>query len=210
MSSPRFIVFKLKDLKIPILILLIALVLFLFLLFKNKSAAQTFAPSDTYQDGKYIAGILLSDADMDLVVEVKDRQIASVSLEGLDESASTLYKDLVSGIDYVNTYVTATQSLELPLNANTTAAANMLMDAVKVALLNEEGTQISSTYEKINLTTNNDSADIWVDEFDPNSATETTDENLTTPVTDSEVTDSATEPVASEAPSVLEENISEN
>jgi len=151
MSSPKFMVFKLKDLRIPIIILLIAVAVFVFLLFRNKTATQTFAPSDTYQDGKYIAGISLSDAQMDLIVEIKDSKIASVSLDGLDEKTSTLYKDLASGIDYVNTYVTATQSLELPQNTNISPATTMLMDAVKVALSNDKNAQVTSTYEKLNL-----------------------------------------------------------
>ena len=152
MSNPKFMVFRLKDLKIPLIILLIAAALFVFLLFKNKNATQTFAPSDTYQDGKYIAGISLSDAEMDLIVEVEGSKITSVSLEGLDEKTSALYKDLAYGIDYVNTYVTATQSLELPEATNTSAATHMLMDAVKVALSNEKNAQISSTYESLDLT----------------------------------------------------------
>lgn len=156
MSNPKFMVFKLKDLRIPLMIVLIAVALFMFLLFKNKNATQTFSPSDTYQDGKYIAGISLSQAEMDLVVEVYDSKITSISLAGLDEKTSTLYKDLVYGIDYVNTYVTATQSLELPVNTSASAATHMLMDAVKVALSDDEGTQITSTYEKLNLPLNSE------------------------------------------------------
>lgn len=151
MASPKFLVFKLKDLRIPALILLVVVALFIFLIFKNKTT-QTFAPSDGYQDGKYIAGITLSDADMDLVVEVQGNSIISVSLSGLDESSSSLYKDLISGINYINTYVTATQSLELPQNGNTTTATMLLMDAVKVALSDDANTSISTTYEKVNLT----------------------------------------------------------
>lgn len=151
MASPKFFVFKLKDLRIPALILLVVVALFIFLIFKNKTT-QTFAPSDGYQDGKYIAGITLSDADMDLVVEVQDSSIVSVSLSGLDESSSKLYKDLISGVDYINTYVVATQSLELPQNGNTTTATMLLMDAVKVALSDDANASISTTYEKVNLT----------------------------------------------------------
>jgi len=151
MSSPKFLVFKLKDLRIPALILLVVVALFIFLIFKNKTT-QTFAPSDGYQDGKYIAGITLSDADMDLVVEVQESSIVSISLSGLDESSSKLYKDLISGVDYINTYVIATQSLELPQNGNTTTATMLLMDAVKVALSDDANTSISTTYEKVNLT----------------------------------------------------------
>lgn len=154
MASPKFLVFKLKDLRIPALILLVVVALFIFLIFKNKTT-QTFAPSDGYQDGKYIAGITLSDADMDLVVEVQDSSIASVSLSGLDESSSVLYKDLISGVNYINTYVVATQSLQLPQNGNTTTATMLLMDAVKVALSDDANASISTTYEKINLTPSN-------------------------------------------------------
>ena len=59
MSSPKFLVFKLKDLRIPALVLLIVIALFVFLLFKNKSA-QTFSPSSGYVDGKYIAYQMLT------------------------------------------------------------------------------------------------------------------------------------------------------
>lgn len=176
MSSPKFMVFKLRDLKIPLLILLIAVLLFVFLTFRNKSAAQTFAPFESYQDGKYIAGISLSDADMDLIVDVQDNTITSVSLSGLDESSSALYTDLVASLDYVNTYVTSTQSLELPETNYVTATTQMLMDAVKVALSTDENTEISSTYQKIDLTntdltnTNALEDDIWVNEFEDDEA----------------------------------------
>lgn len=176
MSSPKFLVFKLKDLRIPALILLIVVALFILLIFKNKTA-QTFASANGYEDGKYIAGITLSDADMDLVVEVKDSNIVSISLSGLDETSSSLYKDLLSGVEYINTYVTATQSLELPKNGNTTTATMLLMDAVKVALSDDANASLSTTYEKVNLTptesvsaSSNDTSlenadDIFVDEF---------------------------------------------
>ena len=197
MASPKFLVFKLKDLRIPALILLVVVALFIFLIFKNKTT-QTFAPSDGYQNGKYIAGITLSDADMDLVVEVQDSSIVSISLSGLDESSSTLYKDLISGVDYINTYVTATQSLELPQNGNTTTATMLLMDAIKVALSDDANASISTTYEKVNLTPSDtltseanvemntdttsldastDVDDIFVDEFeDLDTSTETNTE----------------------------------
>lgn len=179
MSNPKFLVFKLKDLKIPVLIILVAILLLIFLLFRNKASAQTFAPSDTYQDGQYIAGISLSDTTMDLVVQVTDGQITSVSLNGLSNDSTSLYDDLITSIDYVNTYVTATQSIELPANATTSPATNMLMDAVKVALSDEANAQVLSTYEKLDVSGQDD---IFVDEFSDedytqNTEPETTDSN---------------------------------
>lgn len=203
MSNPKFLVFKLKDLRIPALILLIVVALFIFFIFQNKTTT-TFSPSNGYGDGKYIAGITLSDADMDLVVEVKDNNIVSISLSGLDETSSTLYKDLVSSIDYINTYVTATQSLELPQNGDTTTATMLLMDAVKVALSTDANASLQTTYEKVNLTPNesaetdslaadpsttdieasnstDDASEVFVDEFQeedfPTSIEDTTLEN---------------------------------
>lgn len=174
MSSPKFLVFKLKDLRIPALILLIGVALLIFFMFKGKTT-PTFSPSTGYQDGKYIAGITLSDAEMDIVVEVMNNHITSISLSGLDETSSTLYSDLVSSVDYINTYVTATQSLELPADGQTTTATMLLMDAVKVALSDDVNTSISTTYQKVELTQaetpiqNADAMDpeneVFVDEF---------------------------------------------
>ncbi|WP_070000875.1 hypothetical protein [Cellulosilyticum sp. I15G10I2] len=208
MSNPKFMVFKLKDLKIPLIIFLIAIALFMFLLFKNKDATQTFAPSDTYQDGKYIAGISLSDAEMDLIVEVQDSKIASIALKGLDEKTSMLYKDLTYGIDYVNTYVTATQSLELPLNTKASAATHLLMDAIKVALSDDEHTQITSTYEKLNLTNTEATANTSLDLLNADTANEQVDaDSAKTQVQDAAEDNAAIE--ASEHTSIIEEEVIE-
>lgn len=174
MSSPKFLVFKLKDLRIPALIILIGVALFIFLMFRNKTT-PTFKPSTGYEDGKYIAGITLSDAEMDVIVEVTNNNITSISLAGLDETSSTLYSDLISSVDYINTYVTATQSLELPANSNTSTATMLLMDAVKIALSDDQTASVTNTYEKVELsatesisneiTSDNTADEVFVDEF---------------------------------------------
>lgn len=197
MSNPKFFVFKLKDLKIPILIILVAILLLIFLLFRNKASAQTFAPSDTYQDGKYIAGISLADTTLDLIVQVTDGQITSVSLNGLADSSTSLYDELVSGIEYVNTYVTATQALELPANATTSPATNMLMDAVKVALSDDANAQVLSTYEKLDITNQDD---IFVDEFSEEDYTQYTDPTTT----NSNLTENETAEVTNVTPDLNE------
>ncbi|WP_054738985.1 hypothetical protein [Cellulosilyticum ruminicola] len=218
MSNPKFLVFKLKDLKIPVLIILVAILLLIFLLFRNKASAQTFAPADTYQDGQYIAGISLSDTTMDLVVQVTDGQITSVSLTDLSNDSTSLYDDLVASIDYVNTYVTATQSTELPANATTSPATNMLMDAVKVALSDDANAQVLSTYEKLDISNQDD---IFVDEFSDEDYTQNTESNSAdsstsndeaaeiTP-TDTDVSSSADSSLTDSAPtSIMEEDIVE-
>lgn len=149
MSSPKFMVFKLKDLRIPIFILLAAIAVFLFVVFRNSSASQTFAPSDGHKDGKYIAGISLTDAELDLVVVIENNKIVSVDLENFDAKEATLYKDLETGVDYVHNYVTATQSLDFPVNAAVPEAAMLLMDAVKVALSQDENATLTTSYQKV-------------------------------------------------------------
>lgn len=149
MSSPKFMVFKLKDLRIPVIILLAAIAVFLFVVFRNSSARQTFAPSDGHKDGKYIAGISLADAELDVVVVVENNRIVSVDLDNFDAAEAALYKDLESGIDYVHNYVTATQSLEFPANAAVSEAAMLLMDAVKVALSQDENATLTTSYRKV-------------------------------------------------------------
>lgn len=147
MSKPKFMVFKLKDLKIPIIILLVVLALFIFLMVRPGKSASTFAPSDNYKDGTYIASIALTDANVDLLVTVEDKKITSITLDGLDEKEATLYQDLSSGIAYVNEYVTATQSLEIPDTQTLPPVTLMLLDATRVALSDDKDMSITTTYQ---------------------------------------------------------------
>lgn len=149
MSSPKFMVLKLRDLKLPGIVLLVAIAAFAFFMMRGDGdAAETFSPSDTYEDGKYIASITLSDAEMDLVVNVKDNMIASISLDGFDENERVVYEDLNYSISFVNDYVTSTQSLELPETDNISYSTNLLMDAVRVALSDNAGETLTTTYQE--------------------------------------------------------------
>lgn len=147
MSHPRFMVFKLQDLKIPFIMLLVAVAAFTVFLLTGNDSTATFAPDDSYEDGMYIANIAFTDADMDLVVEVKDKQIKSISLEGFDETERTLYKDINANISFINDYITSTQSIELPDTSNISASTSILMDAVRVALSEDKNAVLTTTYE---------------------------------------------------------------
>lgn len=192
MSSPKFMVFKLKDFKLPGIMLLIAIAAFaFFMLSGNNDTAQTFAPSDGYEDGTYIASISLSDAAMDLVVNVENQMISSIALEGFDENERTIYQDLNYSISFVNDYVTSTQSLELPDTNNTSYSTALLMDAVRVALSDDQTAQLTTTYQmpllenlsasETNETTETDmatedAADVTVLESENTEASATTEE----------------------------------
>lgn len=149
MSSPKFVVLKLRDLKLPGIMLLIAIAAFAFFMMSGKgdATAETFAPADSYEDGTYIASISLSDAEMDLVVNVKDHMIESISLDGFDENEKVIYEDLNYSISFVNDYVTSTQSLELPETNNITYSTSLLLDAVRVALSDDSDATVTSTYQ---------------------------------------------------------------
>lgn len=182
MSSPKFIVFKLKDLRIPALVVLIVIVLFVFMVFNNK-ISPTFAPITGYEDGRYTAGITVSNTDLDLVVEVKDNNITSISLAGLTEETPH-YDDLNSGLEYINTYVTATQSLELPQNGSTTSATMLLMDAVKVAL-SDDTKAYNTSYEKIDVSNQGTEVTNSSDALNPDEVTDSPEALNSSEVTDS-------------------------
>lgn len=149
MSSPKFVVLKLRDLKLPGIMLLVAIAAFAFFMFSDKdTATETFSPSDSYENGTYIASILLSDAEMDLVVNVEDNMISSILLDGFDENERVIYEDLNYSISFVNDYVTSTQSLELPATDNISYSTSLLMDAVRVALSDDSQSTLKTTYQK--------------------------------------------------------------
>ena len=147
MSHPKFLVFKLQDLKIPFIMLVVAVVAFSVFMLSSDDTTATFAPDDSYEDGMYIANIAFTDADMDLVVEVKDKRIKSISLDGFDETERTLYKDLNESIPFVNDYVTSTQSLDLPETSTISASTSILMDAIKIALSDNKDAVLTTSYE---------------------------------------------------------------
>lgn len=147
MSHPKFLVFKLQDLKIPFIMLAVAVVAFSVFMLSGDDTTATFAPGDSYEDGMYIANIAFTDADMDLVVEVKDKQIKSISLDGFNETERTLYKDLNESIPFVNDYVTSTQSLDLPETSTISASTSILMDAIKIALSDNKDAVLTTSYE---------------------------------------------------------------
>ena len=147
MSRSKFMVIKLSDLKLPLIMLALALTVFAYLLLNDHETAQTFAPETYYEDGMYIASMAFADANMDIIVSVMDKEITSIALDDFDETEKSVYQDLQDSLSFVNDYVTSTQSLELPEASNISASTSILMDAVKVALSNDVNCMITSTYE---------------------------------------------------------------
>lgn len=147
MSRPKFMVFKLSDLKIPFIMLLVVIAAFSFFMLTGNDTEATFAPDSSYEDGMYIANLAFADASMDVVVNVTENQITSISLDGFDDNEKMLYSSLSDSIAFVNDYVTATQSLQLPADSNITASTSILMDAINVALSEDDNATVKTTYE---------------------------------------------------------------
>jgi uncharacterized protein with FMN-binding domain len=149
MSHARIMVFKMRDLQLPAIMLLVALAVFTYLLFANKTPTveETFSPSIKYTDGQYTASISLADADIDLIVEVNNHQITSVSLDNFTDAEKAIYKDIASTISFVNDYVLSTQSAELPATENISTASVLLMNAVKIALSEDQSASYTTTYQ---------------------------------------------------------------
>ncbi len=147
MSRSKFMVIKLSDLKLPLIMLGIALAAFTYLLLNSSDSTQTFAPSEAYEDGMYIANMAFSDANMDIIVSVVDEEITSIALDGFDATEKSLYQDLQNSLTFINDYITSTQSLELPETSNVSASTSILLDAVKVALSDQSNYMITSTYQ---------------------------------------------------------------
>lgn len=149
MSSPKFMVFKLKDLKIPVLIFGVVVALLLVLFIRSKTT-QTFVPTSLAgvpQDGKYISHISVDDLEFDLVVEVANNEFESVSLEGLDPSSTPFTTALANSIDYVNTFIVTSQNTMLPTNTASTPTVDMLFDAVHIALSEDKDASKITKYE---------------------------------------------------------------
>ncbi|MGL4738221.1 MAG: hypothetical protein ACRCW2_12290 [Cellulosilyticaceae bacterium] len=198
MSSPKFMVFKLKDLQIPIIMLLVALAVFsFFMLTSNKAdATESFSPNSTYEDGMYVASIALTDADIDVIVNVKDNQITSVALDGFDDTEKAIYQDFDKSISFINDYVTATQSLELPKTETLSVSSGILMDAVRIALSDDQEASITTSYETPvveNISEDGQSTDQAVVSEDNTASEDAADQNTDEVVSEDATTETAPE-----------------
>ncbi|WP_305768046.1 hypothetical protein [Candidatus Epulonipiscium viviparus] len=153
MSRHKFIVVKLQEWKVPAVMVGVAALCFASYvqITENKAssanAVEAFSPLYTYEDGVYIANLAFANANMNLVVNVVDEVIVSVSLEDFDESERLLYSDLNNSIAFVNNYVVSTQSIEITDQNTISTATSILMDGVAVALSKQREATLNTTYQ---------------------------------------------------------------
>lgn len=134
MSKPKFMVFKLRDLWVPVIVTIVAVLMVVFFVSKFSATKPTFAPQEDYSNGDYVTKISLDNADFNVAVSVHKNAITSVELRNMDQQAKIMYPLFEPSIAFINEEVTKTQSLdiaEFPPAKETTA---FLMAAVRDAL----------------------------------------------------------------------------
>ncbi len=180
MSSPKFMVFKLKDLRIPALIFAVIVALLIVLFYRNKTA-QTFrasaapspAPSSTtsslfseYPDGKYISKVAYSPGGtMNVIVDVRSSSIVGVSIDHIMAPTIELSDAILKNLESVNNYVITSQSIEFDSNYTPNNIELLLMDGIKNALSTDLLPDLHYTYAAASVETNNDydTSDLFVD-----------------------------------------------
>lgn len=134
MSKPKFMVFKLKDLWVPIIVTVFAIALVVFFISKITATKATFSPDQGFNDGLYVAEISLDNAEFNVAVSVHKNSIKSVELRNMDEDAKLMYPLFEPSMAYINDQITKTQSLEIEEFAEAKETAAFLMSAVRDAL----------------------------------------------------------------------------
>lgn len=140
MPNPKFMVFKLKDLLVPVIVTIIAIVMVVFFVSRLTATRPTFAPQENYSDGVYMAKISLDNADFNVAVSIQKNTIKSVELRNMDEKAKLMYPLVEPSIAYINQQVTKTQSFDIPEFTEAKQTTALLIGAVKDALSISEDT----------------------------------------------------------------------
>lgn len=134
MSKPKFMVFKLRDLWVPVIVAIVAILMIMFFVSRFTATKPTFSPQEDYKDGDYVSTISLDNAEFNVAVSIHENAITSVELRNMDEQAQIMYPLFETSMDYINEQVTKTQSLDIGEFEPAKETTNFLMAAVKDAL----------------------------------------------------------------------------
>jgi uncharacterized protein with FMN-binding domain len=135
-STPKIMVFKLKEVLYTALfvilgILLILLFVFMFLPDKEKEEeAQT-----TYNPGTYTASLILNSVPMEVSVSVDENYIKSVDLVNAATEVSAMYPLIEPSLDDIESYLVSNQTLEnIYFDADNEYTYSVLSEAVSNAV----------------------------------------------------------------------------
>jgi uncharacterized protein with FMN-binding domain len=112
-STPKIMVFQLKEIIYTIVFILLAILLVLLLIFMFlPDKDNTDETSENYTSGTYTASLVLNSMPMEVSVSVDDNYIKSVELKNLDESVAAMYPLLEPSLQDIESFVVANQSIE--------------------------------------------------------------------------------------------------
>ena len=134
MSKPKFMVFKLRDLWVPVIVTIVAVLMIVFFVSKFSAAKPTFAPQEDYSNGDYVTKISLDNADFNVAVSIHKNAITSVELRNMDEQTKMMYPLLEPSMEFINAQVTKTQSLDIAEFEPAKETTAFLIAAVRDAL----------------------------------------------------------------------------
>lgn len=137
-STPKIMVFQLKEVIYTIIFVILGILLVLLLIFMflpDKKGDQESEESGTYNSGTYTASLILNSMPMEVSVCVDENYIKSVELVNLDESVSAMYPLLQPSLDDIESFLVANQSLEnIYFDTDNEYTGTVLADAIETAL----------------------------------------------------------------------------
>jgi len=120
---------------------LIALLAYFFMPSSERNAIEPSVQRESeiesasaYVPGTYAIELLLTNAPINLEVEVTENEIIAVRFAELSENHRALYPLLYSAMAHLSSEVLRTQSPEIALSSDYEVTSRVLLEAVKVAL----------------------------------------------------------------------------
>lgn len=137
-STPKIMVFQLKEVIYTIIFVILGILLVLLLIFMflpDKKENKESEEGGTYNSGTYTASLVLNSMPMEVSVCVDENYIKSVELVNLDETVSVMYPLLQPSLDDIESYIVANQSLEnIYFDTDNEYTGTVLADAIETAL----------------------------------------------------------------------------
>ena len=133
MGSTKFVVVKAKELiKTAVfavlgVIIIVGLITFFLHMGDDKNTGM-------YRDGTYYGEMETGGEITEIAVEIRDGEIADVSVEETTEAVAVFYPLLETAVEEVGREVVATQSLTAEVSSENAYSAQLVLDAVAECL----------------------------------------------------------------------------
>lgn len=111
-TSPKFMVFHLKELIYTLIFIVLGIFLIFMLVFMFKDKESKSEETGTYTSGIYTSKINLNDASMELKLSVDENHINSITVESIDDAITTMYPLVMPAFEDIANQVVSTQSVD--------------------------------------------------------------------------------------------------